>query len=390
MFAAAGGPTGGLIGELTLKLLPHLTRAARGGAGPLVLIFAFLLWLASYAGLLGISLALIVGSWFFKYAYVLFDHVVRGYDEPPALDINMVNPANEQRPLAQLAILLLLALGVYALGAFYSRPLAWCCAGLALLTVPASVAVLGLEGNPFKALWPPALWHMIRGLGHLYLGVLLFIGIVALLLAGAQRLHVWMALSVALGMFSTLTVFSVLGGALYERRHELGLEVWHSPERTAEKARVLEVKESERQVAEAYGLARVGEHINAWKMLQDWLSARGQTVEDYRWLVPRVSSWPDPRYADRLTQEYVARLLALRLTGEALDAVSQRLRVSPGFRPKTANATFQIAQLALRGGGASGVARALLQDFGTRFPDDPQAEAANALLRELGERRSAE
>ena len=33
----------------------------------------------------------------FKYAYVLFDHVVRGVDEPPALDINMANPLSEQR-----------------------------------------------------------------------------------------------------------------------------------------------------------------------------------------------------------------------------------------------------------------------------------------------------
>ena len=51
-------------------------------------------------GFVGIPLAFIVGSWFFKYAYILFDHVVRGVEEPPVLDITMVNPVNEQRPLA--------------------------------------------------------------------------------------------------------------------------------------------------------------------------------------------------------------------------------------------------------------------------------------------------
>jgi hypothetical protein len=373
-----------------LNLLSHLTRAGRGGAGPLVLIFPVLLWLAANAGLIGIPLALIVSSWFFKYAYVLFDHVVRGQDEPPALDINMVNPANEQRPLAQLVIVLILAAGVYVVGARYSRPLAWCVAGLVTLAIPASVAVLGLEGNPFKAIYPVALWHMIRGLGHLYLGVLGFIGLVILILASAQRLDLWMPVSIALGMYSTLTVFSVLGGALYERRHELGLETWHSPERTEKKERQLDVQASQRIVTEAYGMVRVGEHVNAWKMLQEWLTSRGPSVEDYRWLLSRVSSWPDPRYANRLTEEYVARLLALRLTGEALDVVDQRLRVDAGFRPKTALATFRIAQLAMLGGRASGVARVLLKDFGARFPNDAQVNAAKTLLRQLGERQGAE
>jgi hypothetical protein len=32
-------------------------------------------------------------------------------------------------------------------------------------------------------------------------------------------------------MFCILSIFSVLGGALYERRHELELETWVSPER---------------------------------------------------------------------------------------------------------------------------------------------------------------
>jgi hypothetical protein len=91
------------------------------------------------------------------------------------------------------------------------------------------------------------------------------------------------------------------------------------------------------------------------------------------------------RYANRLTQEFVARLLTLRLTGEALDAVTERLKLDASFRPKTANATLTVAQLATRGGGASRVARVLLKDFGTRFPDDPQVEAANALLRQIGE-----
>jgi len=355
----------------------------------LVLVFAFLLWIASNAGFFGIPLDLLLLSWFFKYAYVLFDHVVRGYDEPPTLDINMVNPANEQRPLAQLLILLILGAGIYLATVRLSPAAGIGLAVLAALVVPASIAVLGLEGNLLKAMYPVALGRMIVGLGPLYLAVLGYVALVILFLGLLVRLHLWLPLDFTLGMFATLSVFSALGGALYERRHELGLEAWHSPERTAHIESELERRESDRLVTEAYGLVRVGQHVAAWKLLQDWLTSRGFDVEDYRWLLPRVTAWPDMRYANRLTQEYVARLLTLRLTGEALDAVSARVKLDASFRPKTANATFTVAQLATQGGGTSSVARVLLTDFGSRFPNDPRLEAANALLRQLGERRDA-
>src|SRR5580692_2658797 len=96
-----------------LNLLRHLVRPARGGAAAVIVVFAFLLIMAARAGLVGIPLALLVISWFFKYAYILFDHTVRGFDEPPTLDIQMMNPIDEQRPLAQVVILGLLGYGVY-------------------------------------------------------------------------------------------------------------------------------------------------------------------------------------------------------------------------------------------------------------------------------------
>jgi hypothetical protein len=55
------------------------------------------------------------------------------------------------------------------------------------------------------------------------------------------------------------------------------------------------------------------------------------------------------------------------------------------FRPKSAAATLHIARLAAHGGGATGVARTLVRDFGQRFAGDALVEAANALARHLGE-----
>jgi hypothetical protein len=362
-----------------------MLRPARGGAAGVVVVFGVLLTLAAKAGLAGIPLALLLLSWLFKYAYVLFDHVVRGIDEPPALDITMVNPLNEQRPIAQIIILAAVAALVKLTATTFSPVAGTILAVVALFFFPASVAILGLEGNILKAVYPVALGRLVAGLGVMYAAVLGIIAGVIVVLGLTAKLALWMPVEISVGMFAVLSIFSSLGGALYERRHELGLETWHSPERTAEKERQADLEQSEHLVTEAYGQVRVGAHTNAWALLQSWLESRGHAVEDYRWVRDCVVAWPDPRYADRLTQEFVDRLLAAKRDGEALDAVRERLRVDQAFRPKSAGATLHVARLAARGGGAAGVARILLSDFSERFAGHPLVETAATLKRHLGD-----
>jgi hypothetical protein len=367
-----------------LNLLHHLVRPARSGAAAVLVVFAFLLVLAAKAGLVGIPLALLVISWFFKYAYVLFDHTVRGFDEPPTLDIQMMNPVNEQRPLAQVAILALIGYAVYLtqehVGAIAAIGLAVVC----LFFLPASVAILGLESNILKAANPVYWFSLVRGLGILYGAVLLVVLGYALGLRLLGAFDLWLPVEIGLGMFAVLSVFSFLGGALYERRHELNLETWVSPERTAALETQQTLRENDQLVHEAYGLMRAGSHVKSFRMLEEWLKGRGYTPEDYRWLCERTASWDDPRYVTRLTEEFVARLLMLKRTGEALDVVGQRLDLDPGFRPKSAADTLSIAQLAARGGGAPRVARILLSDFAARFAGDSQVATAQALKDHLG------
>src|SRR5882762_3646149 len=367
-----------------LKFFSHLLRPARGGAAGVVIVFAVLLSISAKAGLPGIPLALILTSWFFKYAYILFDHTVRGFDEPPTLDIQMLNPLDEQRPLAQVAILGLIYAAVYFAQATMGPTPARVIAAAAALFLPASVAILGLEGNIFKAAYPVAWVRMAVGLGSMYALVLAIIGGYSLLIALLGRWELWLPVDIAIYMFCILSIFSVLAGALYERRHELGLETWASPERTEELRRKQDLRDSERQVTDAYGQMRAGSHTQAWQLLQTWLTARGNAPDDYRWLCGRVAAWGDPRYMTRLTEDYVDRLLALKRNGEALDVVARRLTDDPFFRPKTAAATLQIARIAAAGGGTPRVARTLLADFPARFAGDPSVAAAAALARHLG------
>jgi hypothetical protein len=367
-----------------LKIIPHLLRPTRGGAAGVLIVFAILLYIAAKAGLLGIPLAFITTSWFFKYAYNLFDHTVHGFDEPPTLDIQMLNPLGAQRPLAQVAILGLIYVAVNFAQASMGSVVAIVIAVVAALLLPASVAVLGLERNILKAAYPVALGRMVLRLGPMYALVLAIIAGYSLLIALLWRWELWLPVQIAIFMFCILSIFSVLGGALYERRHELGLETWVSPERTEELLRKQQLRQSEKEVTEAYGQMRAGSHTHAWQLLQTWLTARGDAPDDYRWLCGRVAAWGDPRYLTRLTEDYVDRLLALKRNGEALDVVSARLTDDPSFRPKSAAATLQIARIAAGGGGTPRVARALLADFPARFAGDPCVAAAAALARHLG------
>jgi hypothetical protein len=365
------------------NLLRHLLRPARGGAAMLIIVFAFILSIASRS-LAGLPAVLLICSWFFKYAYILFDHTSRGFDEPPVLDISMVNPISEQRPIAQLAILVVLGSVIVGANVYIGSVVASLLTLLVLFFLPASVAILGLESNPFKAIYPVAWVRMIHGLGVLYAVVLALIAVELILLSVLDKLGLWPLVLTALEMFAVLSVFSVLGGALYERRHEMELDTWVSPEQDAERDRKEELRENDKLVTEAYGLMRADAHVKSWELMQSWIASRGNQPHDIGWLCERVESWGDPRYVTRFTEEHIERLLALKKTSEALTVLAKRLDLDPKFRPKTAADTLSLAQLAARGGGAPRVARALLSDFATRFPGDPRIGTAAALAQHLG------
>ena len=193
----------------------------------------------------------------------------------------------------------------------------------------------------------------------------------------------WLVLRMIGPLFAILSIVSALGGAVYIRRDELGIEVWHSPERCEERQRQEELKKSDRVVDSAFNQARLGAHGKATQILVDWLKSRNNDPEDYQWLCLRTAKWNDPRHLRRMTADYVDRLLQLRRNGEALDLVGERLKTDPDFRPTNAAVTLTIAQLAARGGSPA-IARALLADFAVRYAGEPGVAAAATLARELG------
>ncbi len=168
-------------------------------AAPLFLVgtFAILWWFALHAGyFLGIPLALMLTSWFFKYCYVLLDAVVAGQHELPVLSVEMLNPVDEQRPLFQAVMVVFEALACWWVYQ-HVGPVAGIALGAVLLSaLPATVGLLAISDSWVHALSPLAIWRLIKGLGVTYLSTLavvlggaLLIGLVARIpgLADANR-----------------------------------------------------------------------------------------------------------------------------------------------------------------------------------------------------------
>jgi len=312
-------------------IVRYLLRPLAGPPLMFIVVVSVLLAAAAAAGLMGLPLLAILASWIWTYAYLLVDYTARGLP-PPVLALEMVNPWHEPRPLLQLLVLLIAAGFAASLEKFGARPVAIAVAMVTVVSFPASLAILAVEGDLGRAVWPPALLAIARGLGLRYFLVCgVVIGSGWLVLTAAP--HVPLVIAFALGQFATFSIATTLGGALYERRAELGLEAWESPERRAAGTDASATRARDRSVDEVYALLRVREVTAAWDRLRAALGTPPTDPDTYRWFRDRTARWEDRRIADRLNGELVARLIALGRRGEALLEVERWWQQGGEFRP---------------------------------------------------------
>lgn len=358
---------------------------------PLLLIgtFSVLLVVAFMSRFTGIPLALILLSWFSKYAFVVMDSLADGVVEPPTLSIEMVNPLSEQRPV----LLLLMCIGLYFAAEWAGQWIGQRGALVLLfavgVTLPAVVAVQGATGTVVQSLNPRRVLALIGRLRGDYVLILGFIALVWFFSRFVVESDIGdrlpLVFRIALLMYAWLAMFSLIGGVLYERRDDIGLEDVHTPEHwdpgegaddePDERAR-------DREIDRIYAEWRGGAHANAWKTVMALVNQSGDQVAELRWLEQRAAQWPDGRLADRLARELLPRLLAKRSTGEALDLARERLKKDARFRPASSADLLTLVQLA-RMSGDRATARLLLQDFSKLYPDDPAQAMVDRLNTQL-------
>jgi hypothetical protein len=184
---------------------------------------------------------------------------------------------------------------------------------------------------------------------------------------------------IALLMYAWLAMSSLIGGVLFERRFDIGLDDVHTPEGvTADDDDAPDERMRDREIDRIYAEWRGGAHANAWNTVLALVGKSSDPIAELRWLYQRAAQWPDGRLADRLARELLPRLLVQRSTGEALDLVRERLKKDARFRPAGSADLLTLVHLA-RTAGDRPTARLLLQDFSKLYPGD----AAQAMVDRL-------
>jgi hypothetical protein len=186
----------------------------------------------------------------------------------------------------------------------------------------------------------------------------------------------------ALLMFGGLATFSLIGGVLYEKRAELGIDAWKSPERDRARADRDTHKRHERVIDELYGHWRSGARTEARQAAEKWLAARDYDFEEFDWLCERLLHWPDRRLAHRLAQDEIVRLLEAKRASQALKVARRHLAADVDFRPARAAELIRLVTLA-RDAGDRPLARRLLVDFDQHYANDPATAIARELQQEL-------
>ena len=314
-------------------------------------------------------------SWFFKYAYVLLEEVAHGVPRPPVMSIEMVNPV-EQRPLGQLAIFY----AVYLLADFVGGSLGSAVVILAIVLLPASIAVLGASRKFLQALNPVALLRVVRGLGALYVQVVLIVVVIVAALYWLTSLDMWFAFKLAAAQFALLAIFNVIGGALYEKRDVLDIDAVSSPEIDAERESEKRARNLARALDEIYAGIRVRKYAGILPALDEWFTdvEREQLRRDATQIMTAALSWEDVKALRPIANSLIARLQGARLAGEALDVLESAQFKDATFELDTPERTVQVAELAIAA-GRRGIARRLL----STYPDLPTDRGAGRRIGEL-------
>jgi hypothetical protein len=347
----------------------------------LVVVVSIGLSLAQFAGLFGLPIDLMLLSWLCNYSYISLEAIANGAREPPVLALEMLNPANEARPLFQLA-LIVIVIAILGMVVYLDPALAGALAILLLAALPASIGTLAVASSVWQSVHPEVLWHIARTLGAGYfaiVAVVLGYGFAIYGLMHFDILPLWPV--IALGVFAWLSVFALIGGSIYEHREMLGHDAIDAPERRAARLQYEIDRERGRFLDGIHAQARSGNLAGAWDSIEHELATHRHDFAYYDWLLDRLGEREDVRLARRLAQDYIAKALG-RDNARATSIAQRALRADPTFRPRSGTQCLRVADLLRLSGDRPG-AQNLLSDFAAQFPGDPAIADAESMVNEL-------
>jgi len=187
-----------------------------------------------------------------------------------------------------------------------------------------------------------------------------------------------MLLILILAQLVLMAMFCAIGGGIFERRIELQLATRTHEERLAEREDRHHAEARAAILDRSYALLRLKRRSEAWANLEPWIRTHCPDTHpftEYHALLEATCTWDDPIIGDRVTNEYVAKLLTNGETGMALDALQFRLGSNAAFCPLPPAYAKRLAELAALA-GRKAMSRQLLANAAAQRTDAAAAKSS--------------
>jgi len=356
-----------------------------------LMFVAFTATLLALVGSIGGSIApltilstYILLSWINKYAFALLDHAANGGTEAPVASVEMLGPMGDWRAIVHPMLAAFVSILAWWLHGFTPAYVALA----ALPLFPASVGALAISHQFLDAINPLSLWRTARDLGAQYLvllAMMLGIGIVVVLLLrlGVTRVVLYVAVELLV-----LAFYAAIGGALHDRRIDLGFDPLNSPERQSEREAAEHVRQRQAMLDAVYTSTHAGNYVEGPKRLKDWFTGPdAQLVPDAHATARQVLAWQKDRAVAETLRVLTSHCLEARQPAVALSTADAAVGRVPTFAVATEAEATALAQYASQT-GRRGLARRLLENYAAAHPEAPPSPVAKSLRASLDDRQA--
>jgi hypothetical protein len=322
----------------------------------------------------------ILVSWLNKYAFAQLEQAAHGVSDAPVASLEMLGPFGGMRPWVHPV----LAGGALFLMSVVSTPGRVVTGLAALLLFPASLGALAITHRVIDAINPLALWRIIVGMGGTYLLLMAAVAIVAVCGAGMQAMPVRAVIRYAALALLLLCLYTLIGGAIFIRRLELGFEPRSSPERSAEKAEAEYARGRQAMMDEVYSVVKARDGARAGGVLQRWLAESGEQHlhTDVPTILGQAMQFPERRGLATVARTLISHLVQVKRLSLALTVMETVSAVAADFTPATEAEVVALAGYAVPAGKRS-LARAMIERWVKYAGDAGLSDALRALRAEL-------
>ncbi len=331
-----------------LRYWPYLLRYPLSGvAGGVVVFFSFLMFMGFAASLLGLMLLVMIIPIFIKYSSRVLQHTALGHAHPPPLTLTEILDGNAA------AWKLLIIVAAFVTVAYHLWQLHDITGFIAIIVLcfllPASTAILALEGSLFEALDPIRLVKIAAQLGvHYWVSVVFYtIACVSFVFALAQFPDfLSMFFGLMLTLYLVLLTSHLLGFSIYHQHNEVGIVPFNSEEQRAEKELRATEAVLDTVLSEVYRLVMVDKTKAAMTCFRQHLAKLGNDLALHERLFERLKIWDKKELFFLEASIFLRNLIQADKLAKALLIYRETYQVNPEFQLDRLDHTVILAERA--------------------------------------------